>query len=283
MKRVLMVLGILMWIPAVVGAQDVDPRCTQTVSQNGCVDWTNGLAIAIGTGAPASYATTAAQKNITAMRAAKLDAARNILELVKGVNISANSTVQGAMVANDTVQTAIQGRLAGLREVEKPKYFSDGSVQVKLEARLREVVPQELFVESKTAPMEIAPVAAPATGSNIGGGMAYSGLIIDARGTGVAPAMSPKVFDEHDKEVYGSAYVDREWAVQQGVVGYVKNMDQALKNDRVKGNPAVVKAMRTKGNGKTDLVLSQGDADALRNLAQQQTFLRESRVLILLD
>ena len=186
------------------------------------------------------------------------------------------------MVANDTVQTSIQGKLAGLREVGNPKYFSDGSVQIKLEARLNEVVPQELYAGSGE-PMQLTPAGSPAGGSNLGGGAAYTGLIIDARGTGVAPAMSPKIYDSQDREVYGSAFISRDWAVQHGVVGYVKTMEQATANDRVKGNPAVIKAVRTSGNGKTDLVISQGDADSLRNLAQQQTFLRESRVLILLD
>jgi hypothetical protein len=95
--------------------------------------------------------------------------------------------------------------------------------------------------------------------------------------------MSPKVYDPQDREVYGSAYVSREFAVSQGMVGYAKSLDQAAQSDRVKGNPAVVKAQEAKGANKADVVLAQSDADALRTLAQQQTFLREARVMIVLD
>jgi len=259
-----------------------DARCTETGAQ-ACVDWTSGLAIALGTGAPASWAKTAAQKNISATRAARLDAARNLLELIKGINLNTSSDIQGAMVANDTVQTSIQGRLYGVRPVDRPRYFSDGSVQVKLEARLREIIPEELYLDAQGPPRELGGPFGPVTGAAINTGAAYTGLVIDARGSGVKPAMAPKVFDPQEREVYGSAYVSREFAVSQGMVGYAKSIEAAAGNDRVKGNPALVKATGVKGANQADLVISQADADALRTLAQGQTFLREARVMIVLD
>jgi hypothetical protein len=283
MKRALCLLAVLALVPALAWAQTtVDPRCTQG-GQQACVDWNAGVAIAVGSGAPATWAKTPAQKNISAARAARLDAARNLIELLKGINLTASSNIQGAMVADDQVSTSIQGRLNGIRPVEAPRYFSDGSVQVKLEANLREVVPEDLYLGQSGPPQQIAgPYGSPA-GSAINTGAAYTGLIIDARGTGIQPAMSPKVYDAQDREVYGSAYVSREFAVSQGMVGYAKSLDQAAQSDRVKGNPAVVKAQEAKGANKADVVLAQSDADALRTLAQQQTFLREARVMIVLD
>lgn len=261
----------------------IDTRCTQS-TEMGCIDWTNGIAISVGSGAPASYAKNAAQKNITAKRAATIDAARNLMELIKGVNINTSTSIQGAMVQDDLIQTQISGRLHGIRPVEKPRYFSDGSVQVKLEARLREVIPENLYMENTGgAPREITPSGQPVGGSSLLGGAAFTGVVIDARGTGVTPAMSPKIYDPKGAEVYGSAYIDREWAVTHGVVGYAKSVEDAKKIDRVAGNPAVIKAVESKGANNSDLVISQADADALRSIAQQQTFLRESRVMIVLD
>ena len=120
-------------------------------------------------------------------------------------------------------------------------------------------------------------------GGGIRSDQVYSGLIIDARGTEVTPAMSPKVYDPEGREVYGSAYVSREFAVSQGMVGYVKELERARESDRVQGNPAVVKAVRAEGPNRADVVISQEDADAIRAAAQQQTFLREARVMIVLD
>ena len=284
------ILAAMVFLSAPAWAQgnaqnSVDSRCT-TAGAQACVDWENGLAIAIGTGAPATWAKTTAQKHISATRAARLDAARNILELIKGINLDSSTNIQGAMVASDTVQTSIQGRLFGIRPAERPRYFSDGSVQVKLEANLREIIPQDLFIDSAGAPRQLLPPGggfASANGSTLNSGTAFTGLIIDARGTGVQPAMSPKVYDPQDREVYGSAFVSREVAVCQGMIGYVKSIEAARKTDRVQGTPAVIKALEVKGANSADLVISQEDADSLRAISQKQTFLREARVMIVLD
>lgn len=274
-------------VPAAAqSGSSVDPRCTEA-SEGSCVDWENGIAIATGTGAPASWARTPAQKNISATRAARLDAARNLLELVKGLNLSSSSTMQAAMVQNDQVEASVQGRLHGIRPVESPRYFSDGSVQVKLEARLAEVVPDNLYLEDPQGPPREIPgpdgTRPGPGGSGVNPDEVYTGLIVDARGTGVQPAMSPKIFDPEGREVYGSAYVSRDYAVRQGIVGYVKSMEAARESERVADSPAVVEAMEARGSNRADLVIPQADADALRQAAQRQNFLSETRVLIVLD
>ena len=289
MRSVSLLLGLLLVAPAIAWSQQgFDARCTQP-GETSCIDWNAGIAIALGTGAPASWAKNAAQKNISASRAARLDAARNLLELIKGINISSDTTMQQAMVANDTVQSQIAGKLHSIRMVGQPKYFSDGSIQVKLETALREIIPQELVLGNSTGPPRLleAPSSPPLRGGGPGGGLnpqqAYTGLVIDARGTGVLPALSPKVFDPQGREVYGSAFVSREFAISQGMMGYVKTVEAAVKTDRVAGNPAVIKAVEAKGANKADLVISQIDADSLRAIAQTQKFLQESRVMVVLD
>lgn len=265
--------------PAPTG-QGVDARCT-TPNDRACIDWSRQMAIAVGTGVPAGFATTPGQKNVTALRAARLDAARNLLELIRGVNITSDSTMQSAMVSNDQVRSSVEGSLNSIREVGTPKYFSDGSIQVRLEASLRQIVPPDLYLG---APQQIGgPGSAPPGPSTVSAGAAYTGLIVDGQGTGVTPAMSPKIYDPDGNEVYGSSYVSRDFAISQGIVGYVKSVDQARDTDRVKGNPALVKAIAAKGPSKSDLVISKEDAATLRDLAKQQTFLREARVMIVLD
>jgi len=248
-------------------------------SETACVDWENGLAFAPGQGAPASWATAPGQKNLTAQKAAKIDAARNILELIKGIALTSATTLQGSMTASDTVRTTVEGRLQGLRQVGKPKYFSDGTIQVKVEARLREVVPGELL-----AP-EGAPKSwgAPKGDAGAAAQVSYTGLILDARGAGVSPAMSPRILDPKGEEVYSAAYVSREFALQQGVVGYAKDPKKAVDSDRVKGNPMVIKVTGNSGTNHADIVISQAAADTLRAVGQKQNFLRECRVLVILD
>jgi hypothetical protein len=268
------------WAFGQSSGQGIDARCTKP-DERACVDWERQVAIAVGMGAPASWAQNAAQKNISAERAARLDAARNLLELIKGVALTSESTVSQSMVANDAVSSSIQGELNSIRAVEKPKYFSDGSVQVKLEASLRQIIPTDLYAGP---PRELGAGGAPVSlGAPVSTSTSYTGLVLDARGLGATPAMSPKVYDPDGREVYGSAFLSREFAVSQGVVGYVKTIEQAQQTDRVKGNPAVVKAIEAKGPNKADLVVSKEDAEKLRTLSQQQTFMREARVMIVVD
>ena len=271
-------------LTGILYAQGLDQRCTQ-MGESACVDWDRGVVMAEGLGAPASSAKNIAQKNATALRAAKLDAARNMLEMIKGINLSSSTTMRDAMVQNDTVRTQVQGRLFGLRPSGKPRYFSDGSVSILMEASLRQTIPDEALSSSTGgAPREISGPSSGSSGSaRLDPGRVYTGLVIDARGSGAQPAMSPKIYDEEGNELYGSAYVDQEFVQKHGMAGYVRDLDQALANDRVQGTPAVLKALSSSGANQTDLILSKSDADQLRGLADHLNFLREARVVIVLD
>lgn len=298
MKKILLfVFGLLLcWNPLL--AQNLDERCTQN-GESACIDWDRGVVIAEGLGAPAKFADNAALRNASAQRAARLGAARNILEMIKGVNLSSETTVQDAMVANDTIRTSIQGHLHGLRPVGQPRYFSDGTIKVRLEARLQRTIPDELIflqqalpesglVQANSAPVELLPVpqnstGAPASSSNVDANQVYTGVIVDARNTDVQPAMSPKIFDEAGNEIYGSAYVDHEFVVKHGMAGYLKDLDLAQQNDRVQGNPLVIQALGSTGKNQTDIVISNENGNALRQMAATQSFLREARVVVLLN
>ena len=271
-------------LTGILYAQGLDQRCTQ-MGESACVDWDRGVVMAEGLGAPASSAKNTAQKNATALRAAKLDAARNMLEMIKGINISSSTTLRDAMVQNDTIRTQVQGRLFGLRPSGKPRYFSDGSVSILMEASLRQTIPDEALTSSTgEGPREISGPSSGSSGSaRLDPRKVYTGLIIDARGSGAQPAMSPKIYDEEGNELYGSAYVDPEFVQKHGMAGYVRDLDQALANDRVQGTPAVLKALSSSGANQTDLILSKSDADQLRGLADHLNFLREARVVIVLD
>jgi hypothetical protein len=276
--------GIILLLYSVVFAQGLDQRCTQT-GQSACVDWDRGMVMSEGLGAPASSAKNDAQRNATALRAARIDAARNMLEMIKGINISSKTTMLDAMVQNDTIRAQVQGKLFGLRPSGKPRYFSDGSVSILMEASLRQTIPQEaLTVISSQVPQIISePSSKLSFSSRLVPGKIYTGLVIDARGSGAQPAMSPKIYDEKGNELYGSSYVDQDFVQKHGMAGYVRDMDQALSNDRIQGTPIVLKALSSSGINQTDLILSEEDSDQLRNLVDNLNFLQEARVVIVLD
>ena len=109
----------------------------------------------------------------------------------------------------------------------------------------------------------------------------YTGLIFDAQSLTFTPSGSVKILDEDGREVYGSAYVSKDWADKHGIVGYAKTLDQAKVNQRVAGNPLVIKAVRVTGPNNKDLVISNDDARRVRDLAKHLNFLDAAKVVII--
>ena len=111
----------------------------------------------------------------------------------------------------------------------------------------------------------------------------YTGLIVDARGINANPALYPRIWDEFGKAVFGAQYVSREYAVQNGMSSFEFEMDKALNNDRAGDNPLIVKGLRTKGEGRSDIIISNADASRIRSVIEHLTFLRHCRVVIVID
>ena len=104
----------------------------------------------------------------------------------------------------------------------------------------------------------------------------YTGLIVDARGTGAKPAMVPLLVDESGKEVYGSVFVSREYAVQQGVCMYAGDLTNSEQHPRVGPKPLVVKGLRTFGGRNCDIVISNADAAKLMDVSANLSFLKSA-------
>ena len=279
--------------------QQVQDDCT-TMESNGCIDWAKGIIYATGMGVPNPKFPTQAQKSYSAYQAARVVAMRNLLQVVEGINITSTRTVKSGMLEDDTIQTQISGKIRGVQEAGRPQTMNDGSVWVTMKMYMRDIVAilvnnQKFGSGSAVSQMQqpgkslqqprvpAAPAPSAPSGPQYGGQAStiYSGLIIDARGSGVTPAMSPKIFDPTGKEVYGSAAVGRDFVLQHGIVGYVKDLQRAKSNERIQGNPLLIKG--TTNSGQTsDLVISQEDADLLRKLDASQTFLREARVMVII-
>lgn len=267
----------------------------------GSVNWSAGYIEAVGIGAPPDKYIGRPNARPMARRAAVVAAQRNLLEITKGVQVDSATSVKDFMVESDVINTKVEGLVKGA-QVVKTDYMSDGTVEVTLRMPLyggvlaQTIMP--LAIAKPPAPPEPAPAApapvvpevpapvAPAplvTAPAAPAPSAYTGMVVDARGIQARPAMSPKVFDEDGKEVYGSANVDREYAVQQGMSGYARDLNAAQSNQRVTANPVTIKALRTSGPGKSDLIISNADAQQIRASAENMTFMKKCRVMVVLD
>ena len=111
----------------------------------------------------------------------------------------------------------------------------------------------------------------------------YTGIVVDARGIQFSPAMAPVIVDEKIREVYGSAFVSREFAVQQGMAGYSRDMQTAGQDPRVSGNPLMVKGLGTLENSPSTIIISNADASKIKSTSEHISFLKRCRVMIVAD
>jgi hypothetical protein len=305
MKRrnlvVVAVVAVMLVFPATEGFVEEWQEVVQNVGMQGSVNWSQGIMTATGIGSPPEKYYGKPQARPMALRAAQLDAYRNLLEVTKGVRINSVTVVEDSMVASDIIRSQVDGMVKGAQVIKK-EYLSDGTVEVTVVMSLRGgfaqlMLPKDIkqLPEIKTIPP--APPAPPEAESVVEAPTPptpepatptpapaiYTGLVVDARGLGARPAMSPKILDEGGEEVYGSAYVSREFAVQQGMAGYAKDLTASQTNPRVTNEPLTVKGLKTEGPGQSDLVISNADADKIRGASENLSFLKKCRVMIVLD
>jgi hypothetical protein len=67
------------------------------------------------------------QARLMALRAAKIDAQRNLLEVINGVRVTAGTTVKDMMLESDIIGTRVKGMLQGSFETDSSVAFEDGS------------------------------------------------------------------------------------------------------------------------------------------------------------
>ena len=265
-------------------------QIVEKIGNNGNVNWSAGYIEAVGIGAPPANAIGKPQARPMALRAAELDAKRNLLEITKGVRIDSTTVVKDYTVESDIINSQVEGFIKGAQVVNRD-YMSDGTVEVTVRMPIfgdfsQVIVPKILERKADATPPVVAPPAvppAPPAAPSAPTGPIYTGLVVDARGIQTRPAMAPKILDENGQEVYGSMNVDREYAVQQGMSGYARDLTAAQSNSRVTNNPLTVKGVKTQGPGRSDVVISNADAAAIRSAADNLTFMKKCRVMIVLD
>ena len=268
----------------------VIPEGTQIVEQvgnKGMVNWTEGTMEAIGIGAPPERYIGKPQARPNALRAAQVDAYRNLLEVINGVRVDSTTVIRDFTTESDVINTQVQGMVKGAKVI-KQEYMSDGTVEVTVRMPIAgsfaAVIIPRIMEKKQVQPPPVAPAPAttPAT-APAPGGEVFTGLVVDARGIQARPAMSPRIIDENGKEIYGSMNVEREYAVQQGMSGYARDLTAAQSNTRVTNNPLSVKGLKTEGAGRSDIVIAKADAEKILAAGDNLSFLKKCRVMIVLD
>jgi hypothetical protein len=291
MRLILTALSIaaLLWAEVAVGQEGVD--LIETVGQ-GQINWSRGIIQATGSYLPSACSASAAVTEAEASQIARAEALNRLLETVTALRIDAHTRVHDVVAGSDVYLAKIK-ELVGMAETARQISPADGSIDITLRmgfygsfAQL--VLPREIKQVESIKPM--APVqegAESAAGSSYALAKAdsrpYTGLIVDARGIGASPALVPVILDERGNEVFGSAFVSREFAVQCGLAGYTRSMEAARSDGRIDGNSLIVKGLRVHPSGCCNIVISDADAAKIRSTSAHLFFLKQCRVMIVID
>jgi hypothetical protein len=239
-------------------------------AEPGTVDWQKKVVRCSGSGAAnlRDASGNPAVARVGAEKAAKLDALRNCLATLQGVQLESGRTVGGALGSDAALSGKVQGLARGFKVVGAPRYFSDGGVEVDVELPLEGALSEALLPKADPRPP-------PAEGTEAG-----TSLVVDARGLKLVPALAPRILDEAGKELYGPATLGEAGRRAGGTAAYAPDLDLARKSlgARLGERPIVVKAVRADG---ADLVISSADAASLAG--KSLSFLADARVVILAD
>jgi len=315
-----MVYLFLLWTSLWPGMVWASQREVVELVGNGEINWSQGVILAKGSGAPPKEAKNIAQARLMAERAALSDARRNLVEVLKGVRVDSETTVENYMVKSDQIRLSAEGFIQGSAELRNQrKYLSDGAIEVTVamnltgdfltlmlsqakeakemkfskvpvaEKRAPQLPPppsakeMEPLPEQPKAPAEEKPVLEAKPLPAVADLPKFTGLVIDTRGLSMRAALIPRVLDENGQEIYQGQYVPQEKAGQNGVALYARDLTAAQTNPRVGKSPLTIKGLRVNPNNASEIILSSEDAKRVIPFARKGTFLEECKVMIVLD
>ena len=118
----------------------------------------------------------------------------------------------------------------------------------------------------------------------------YTGLVIDARGTGLERGMSPKIYDTSGRLVFAGENFSHDQLIRKGIVAYVRSLEEATTHPRIAVSPdypmrlpLVVDAQRAVGLPTSAFVVGVVDGKRIRQATDQYDFLGRFAIIFVID
>ncbi len=255
------------------------------IPPQGTINWTQGIVSCDGIAVPQDKGNAP-----EAIANARRDVIRNLTETVKDIRVAQTLTV-GAVMASDPAMAAKMQQIAAQTDIVN-KTVTKQKLRITVHLSLYNgfaqlFLPQDIQQIESIKAVAATPAPSPATAATASAAIApepdtFSGLIVDARGLGLKPALAPRIYDENGRQVYGPAFISREFAVAHGVCGYATSIEQASNDPRVVARPLLVKGLRITADA-TDVIISNMDASKIRARSEHLTLLKTCRVVMVVD
>src|SRR5262245_50206728 len=261
----------LLWLLVLAGTAtaqwwQTDVRVVEALP-GGRVDWTEGMVLSRGS---ATGTTLRGARALTDQSAVEV-ARQGLWGRLEQVRLDARQMLGPTLLQAATQRQALEALIAQAVVVET-QYLPGGTVETAVQLPFAGQL-TALLLASATV---VVPDAEPRSEA------VHTGVVIDARGLAIQPALLPRIVDESGQPLYAPEVVDVEAAVQQGYVAYAKAFDQAPAQARIGERPLVLRALRVAGDSRVDLVLGDAEATRIRDYAATRRLIRQCRVLIIM-
>ncbi len=263
----------------------------QSFGEGGAIAWGSGE-ISVVRSLDGEETADVSEVDPLAVRRATTQARKQLLDIVLSVRIDAKRTVSAYLSENRELAAHVRGVVQN-SPFERPAVFEGvGEVRVseQFRGKLAELVlPTTIQFQSGIPPklstsMEQSLSYNDRLPEEAGvGGSGYTGVVIDARGMKVTPALTPVIYGQDGEGVYGAFLVSRANAVNKGVVAYSTTIDPAALRERVGSRPLSVRALSAYGSWRTDLIISSPMARLVRAVMRSGEAMENCRVVIVVD
>lgn len=313
-KYIIKIVFILLLVNSISFAQYY-----QLMPKVGGINWTEQVVRSTGLGSPNPNMPPGSRR-AGAIEAAKMAARKNMLAVISGISVNANATISDLMAGDADFEAEIENIARNFRIIDT-RYMQTGAIEVDVEVPLSalyavlpaseyemptgkyvQIPSQQQFhgQQPQTSGTSNAFKQRSVTPSDPAGGLSslglgqtggssgsldsgYTGLIIDARGLSITPALAPSLIDENGHIVYASGSLSGGMMSETGMVIYERDMNRADDNILVSGRPLIITAVRADGATGSDIILRNADADKVWQSLVNFNFLAQGKVLIVIN
>ncbi len=231
---------------------------------------------AVGVAPYPANAASRAQARVQARRAAILDAQRQLVEQLYGVHIVLNSRLNERGLQEDVYASA-QGMVQGAQVVSERDWGDSYEVTLRWNPPAQpSSAPPAPTPELLEPPRFVKPLPTQPQG--------YTGVIIDARGLGLQPSMSPRIRDAYGNILWGNLEIDPQTVIEYGLASWARtqaDLNHSALRSRLGENPLRIKAIGVQGIARNEVILSQSDAEQLLLENARSGFLERLAVVFL--
>ncbi|MCB9759159.1 MAG: hypothetical protein H6739_04925 [Alphaproteobacteria bacterium] len=232
---------------------------------NGHVDWTEGILVVEASGS----SNTGAWQDVKAVeQAAFAQLEPRVEDAARQVRFSADTLAGDLLASSGPVARSLEDGLTGWR-VTETRYYASGRVELRAELPLHAWLRPALVSQAAGQPDDDAPEPQ------------ITGVVVDARGLGVRPALAPQLLGPDHSALYGVADLSEEVAVSVAPVLWITDPSDALATARAGAEPVFLRATAVVGG--SDLVLGRDDAIRLRTLRASSALLSTAPVVVVVD